>query len=509
MGSYHPISRVAVIGAGPTGTACAKYLVAERAFEQIDVFEQRDRVGGVWNLSSTDRTRKIPVPQEDPFYGSHHASGKAHETTNGNMSRKDINSDSLEFESPLYDYLETNIPKKLMEYSDYPLPDHYQLFPGHRDILEYLERYADEVRHLIKFGTQVQDVHLVERADLTGRDRWELTSRNLATGTVSTATYDAIVVASGHYTIPHVVDIKGLANWNKAYPGVILHSKAYRKPEAFEGQRVLIIGNSASGTDLAAQISPFSSHVYLSSKSASIFGVGAHSRQEDIDEVVEFLPASEHQRAVRTKSGKIIDNLDTVLFATGYLYSYPFLASLDPPIVTDGLRTRDIYQHFLHIVYPTLAFPVVNLKVIPFGLAQNQAAVIARIWSGRLPTPSADEMRDWEKEKIAQNGDGKHFHLMKFPEDAAQMNDLYEWAAAASPSSLLENNGNGKMGLAWDERRVWTRSKFPEIKKAFAERGSARCHVLNVEELGFDYDSWRKNAPPDVGEMFAKARCPS
>lgn len=35
------VKRVAIIGAGPAGLAVAKYLIAEKAFEKVDVFEQQ------------------------------------------------------------------------------------------------------------------------------------------------------------------------------------------------------------------------------------------------------------------------------------------------------------------------------------------------------------------------------------------------------------------------------------------------------------------------------------
>lgn len=38
-----------------------------------------------------------------------------------------------------------NLPKMLMQFSDLAFPDESQLFPTHDDILEYLERYADDV----------------------------------------------------------------------------------------------------------------------------------------------------------------------------------------------------------------------------------------------------------------------------------------------------------------------------------------------------------------------------
>lgn len=49
--------------------------------------------------------------------------------------------------------------------------------------------------------------------------------------------------------------------------------------------------------------------------------------------------------------------------------------------------------------------------------------------------------------------------------------------------------GRGKTPPKWSEKETWTRERFPEIKKAFADRGEARHSVRRVEELGFDYDA--------------------
>lgn len=54
MGSIEPddalfeVKKICIVGAGPTGLAAVKYLLAEAAFEKIDVFEQQSQAGGVW-----------------------------------------------------------------------------------------------------------------------------------------------------------------------------------------------------------------------------------------------------------------------------------------------------------------------------------------------------------------------------------------------------------------------------------------------------------------------------
>ena len=52
------------------------------------------------------------------------------------------------FVSPIYDRLEANLPKMLMQHSDMAFAAHDQLFPKHETIDEYLKRYADDVRRV-------------------------------------------------------------------------------------------------------------------------------------------------------------------------------------------------------------------------------------------------------------------------------------------------------------------------------------------------------------------------
>lgn len=574
------VRRIAIVGGGPTGIACAKYLLAEKAFEKIDIFEQRANVGGVWNLSQPVHSSRIQIPQTDPRYGTT-------DETGGLIT-------SLELESPMYDYLETNIPKSLMAYSDTPFNDELPLFPGHADVLRYLEEYARPVEHLIHLNTQVTNLSPENSSDNCReplKQTWEVTTKDLVTGHITRAQYDAAIVANGHYTVPHVPAVSGLADWHQRYPETVIHSKAYRRPEAFKDKKVLVIGNSASGLDIAAQLAPFArGPVYLASRSTSQLAPKGKSPtwRRDIAEIDEFLgPMS--SRAIRTKDGEIFEGFEAVIFATGYFYSFPFLsdnksrfnsssvvdspadsttslgstyslqgniarssgATSDPDsrdasllrLVTSGLRTHDVYKHFLHMRYPTLAFPALNLKVIPFPLAENQAAVLARLWSGRLELPSYSSMRAWEKQEeerlfkahrlrpmakarlgqpcdsSATDDDSQDvvfeggFHTLVYPEDANQINSLYDWAKSAVLRGDLENNGAGKLGARWDEEKVWLRGQFPDIKAAYAKSGENRREITHLGMLGEGWQNgfkhWQESTPrDDQRALFRKAAVP-
>ena len=299
--------------------------MAEKVFDRIDIWEQRDRVGGVWNLSDPTRTKWIPIPQTNPRYGQQSV-GKSSDTT--------ALEDSLELESPLYDYLETNIPKSMMQYSEKPFADDDPLFPSHQRVLDYLQEYSTDVQHLIHFEHQVVNVQ-------RQADEWLLQVRNDQSGSFESHTYDAVVVANGHYTIPSIPMIKGLKSWNTAYPDTVIHSKAYRKPEDFSMQKVLVIGNSASGLDIAHQVAQKARQpVVLSARSVSQLSSGTSPEwREDINEVVEFLPSSSHNRAVRCASGHIEEDIDAVIFVSP---GHPYTAS-----------TTDCYLvHWLFLLVP-------------------------------------------------------------------------------------------------------------------------------------------------------------
>lgn len=459
-----------------------RYLVDEKYFEKIDVFEQRSSVGGVWNY--TPGVGKVNgrtvVPQvnpsglpEEPVW--HRQQGKDEQVGKGEYS----------IVSPVYSRLEANSLKEVMQFSDKPFPSDERLYPLHSSIRKYLDEYAEDLKHLIKLEMQVIDVRKIETAG-----KWSLTARSLRSGSKTTDIYDAVVVANGHYSDPYIPNIAGIKSWNEAYPGVIMHSKFYDTPESFANKKVAVIGNSASGADICIQVSEFcTGKPLLSSRTDSPFAGAVDAI--NFPEIVEFLSPKLHNRAIRFADGRVEENVDTVLFCTGYLYSYPFLSSLDPP-ATNGQRVMNLYEQLFYMYDPTLVFPVLQYKVIPFSVGANQAAVFARVWSGRLNLPSLAEMKAWEDSAVAERGISKSFHVFGYPLDVNYLNFLHDWAAKAERRPGLANNGNGRQSIRWGEREKWVRVRgFPEMKRAFGERVKQGVKVTTIKELGYDYDEWK------------------
>lgn len=194
-------------------------MLAEKKFEDIDIFEQRESLGGVWNYTA-DTVDWLPsVPLTDPL-----------EPLEEPKWRTDGSAKHPIFISAMYDKLETNIPQSLMQFSDFPFPSDLQLFPPHESVLQYIQDYGAEVLELVQFGTQVTDVELLSSGE---RSSWIVRTKNLISHCVSVKKYDAVVIASGHYNVPYVPDIRGISLWNEVYPRSISHSKFFRSSHRF------------------------------------------------------------------------------------------------------------------------------------------------------------------------------------------------------------------------------------------------------------------------------------
>ncbi|KAI8197444.1 Thiol-specific monooxygenase [Colletotrichum sp. SAR 10_65] len=396
------VDRVAVIGAGPCGLAAAKYFLAEKKFSKVQIFEQRDTVGGVWTYSSLSVIdNDFNIPRTQP-------------TRNPDTAIAVEGHEAKQFVSPVYDFLETNIPHTLMNYSDKKFPSTASLFPPHQTVKKYLEDYAEELKPIISLSTQVLGLK----------------------------------------------------------------------------KKVIVVGNSASGIDLSAQISTVCKLPIIVSEKTTP-NTPAEDRSswaKMVPEILEFIPEG---RKVRLANGDVESDVDGVVFCTGYFYSFPFLRDLSPPVVTDGAYARNLYEHLLYIDDPTLAFAGIPQRIVPFPVAEGQAAFVARAWADRLPLPSTAEMREWEAKMLKDKGESKMLHNLAFPKDLDYINMLHARSLEAAKREGLENDGVGKIPPFWDDEKRWTRERFPLIKIASRKLGEKRHEVTTLEQLGFDYKAWK------------------
>ncbi|KAI5860963.1 FAD/NAD(P)-binding domain-containing protein [Durotheca rogersii] len=411
--------RVAVIGTGPAGAIAIDALAKEKAFDIIRVFERREGPGGCWIgdptpplagedgnldlLSLGERTadRPVPIPERLPA--------------------QTPRSDRPRFtESSIYPYLETNIDAVTMEFNQEPIPvertarsvsihgtdtpfRHWTVIRRYIEGLIQRRGYQD----LVSYNTTV------ERAEKIGNE-WKLTLRRKGRETDYwwSEYFDAVVVASGHYSVPYIPLIEGLAEFAKERPGSVIHSKHFRGRDAFRDKRVIVVGASVSAADIAVDLVPSAEtpvHAVVIGHNANIyFG----------DEAFQHPKIQKHPsitritgRTVHFADESSVADIDHIIFGTGYTWTLPFL----PDVKVANNRVQGLYQHVVYREDPSLVFVGAVNAGLTFKIFEWQAVLAARVLAGRAKLPPVEGQRRWEAERVKVRGDGPKFALV-FPD---------------------------------------------------------------------------------------------
>ncbi|WOH10421.1 hypothetical protein DCAR_0729890 [Daucus carota subsp. sativus] len=361
---------VCVIGAGPSGLVAARELRKEG--HKVVVIEQNHDVGGQWLYDPH-------VEAEDPL-------GKC--TT-------------LKVHSSVYDSLRLQSPRETMGFSDFPVlvkdGRDMRSFPGHRELLLYLQDFCEcfELREFIRFSTRVENVRMLNYGDQFGKDLiWVVKSIDIKNEEVLEEEFDAVVVATGHYSHPRLPPIKGIDGWTRKH----LHSHVYRVPEPFRDEVVVVVGNSFSGQDIAMELLQVAKEVHLSSKSLDICeGLSKVISKHDSLHLHPEIDSLHEDGRVVFVDGSCL-TADTIIYCTGYQYTLPFLDSKEIITIDDG-RVGPLYEHtFPPSVAPSLSFMGIPTRIIGFPFFESQARWIAQLLSGKLTLPSQDDMMQSIKE---------------------------------------------------------------------------------------------------------------
>ncbi|CAH2311802.1 dimethylaniline monooxygenase [N-oxide-forming] 2-like [Pelobates cultripes] len=352
--------RVAIIGAGVSGLSGIKSCLEEGL--EPTCFERRNDIGGLWNF--TDKYVLL----------SHHNYGC-------------LLSKHVEDGCPsIYKSLVSNISKETFCFSDFPMPENFPNFLPNAKYLEYCKLYAEHFQLLkyIKFKTTVCQVQ--KHSDFDSNGQWVVTTEN--DGEKATTVFDAVTVCSGQYVYP-LLPLDSFPDVNK-FKGKILHCREYKEPMEFDGKKVLIIGLGNSGADLASELCTRASQVYLSSKRGVCMfrRLGRDGYPFDLSFITRFQnwiqlkciemkePLVNEELPSRILAGLVImkpgitkftetsaqfvdgttvDNLDVVIFATGYEVRFPFL---DESVIQADFNEGFLYKNIfpVNLQKPTLFF---------------------------------------------------------------------------------------------------------------------------------------------------------
>ncbi|XP_068631795.1 senecionine N-oxygenase isoform X2 [Battus philenor] len=364
------MARVCVIGAGAAGLCAARHLLAEPCVAHVDILEQAAQLGGTWVY-----TEKVGY---DDF--------------------------GLPIHTSMYKSLRTNLPKEIMGFPDFPVPDNEKSYLPGKDMLAFLQLYSDKhgVTPYIKFKHHVQRVK--PKAGPNG-ELWDISYKDLSNGVSVTKEYDYVFVCNGHYNTPFIPKIPGL----KEFKGDILHSHDYRVPEIFTGKRVLVIGAGPSGMDIALEITSVAEKVllshHLSEKPRTVFPSNLVQKPDvvQLDGNTAFFKDDTHEE------------VDVVFLCTGYLYNFPFLDESCGIVVEDNC-VEPLYKHLVNIHHPSMCLVGVPYFVCAFSMFDLQVRYFVRLMNGGFKLPSSEVMMShWEQEKAERAARGytrRQAHMM-------------------------------------------------------------------------------------------------
>jgi len=183
-------NRWLIVGAGPSGLATTRAFRA--ADVPFDIVERHRDVGGIWDL-------------ENPG-------------------------------TPMYESAHFISSKTLSGFEGFPMPAAYPDYPAQPLVLKYIRAFADEhdLRSHAELGVEVT------RATPQTDGTWHVELRG-----DDPRRYRGVIAAVGHNWDPVFPEYPG------TFSGVSYHSVEYRSPSEFDDKRVLIVGGGNSACDIA------------------------------------------------------------------------------------------------------------------------------------------------------------------------------------------------------------------------------------------------------------------
>ena len=199
-----------MVGAGPHGMSALKALLQHGI--EADGIEREDDVGGNWNFGAEN--------------------------------------------SRVYESTHLISSKPFTQFPDFPMPASYPDYPSHVQAQDYIKRYASHfgLYDHIKFGCEVTAISAGSQVDITIKD--------LLTDASSTERFAGVVIANGHNWHPKLPYYPGLP----LFRGERLHSADYKSAEQLRGKRVLIVGAGNTGCDIAVEAAIVADAAYHSSR---------------------------------------------------------------------------------------------------------------------------------------------------------------------------------------------------------------------------------------------------
>lgn len=438
--------KIAIIGGGALGAITLDSLVQENKFSEIVLFERREDFGGVWILDDPVKAKSSVVrpglrpdqldpPIANPFINNEQKEGEKLITEKTRQERF--------VETPSYHGMLTNIIERLMTYSDETrwLDRDIAKYADREDVRQYIERYilrhADRENVRVERGTAVEEVVenqdkrflLTLRHSLGNQDEWYQES------------FDAIVICLGHYHVPFIPNVPGLAEAQERLPGLIEHLKWFRGGESYKEQTLVVVGARTLGADVTRFAADWAHKVVqLVRPTEKPLKVSRKANVEIRPEITRIDVAKDTETpasrlVVHFTDGSSVSP-DRIIYATGYQYLYPFLRRQYGDITDDGVMVPTAWLHTFLINQPRITIVGIPTDAISFRAFEYQAVFVARYLAGRVLLPPVSQQRAWARDRLEQKGRLRLFHTVGAEEALTYMRTLAQ-AGFLKPSHVV------------------------------------------------------------------------
>lgn len=503
-------------------------------------FEAKSKLGGVWsdspgealdeptafgqlarlqNSSDAEDIRKI-FYQNSPILG---ADGSIQlKTLSGSSTKQPLRirkrtslRDGICFarKTGLYNDFVSNAPQELMNFEDNPVAEaNAALYPlidlsgvkkclnsfVSNNHLEASYRLNTSVEYLDKIGPTKYVLALRKSDPDSDHDEWYL------------ETFDAVVLAGGHFIVPYIpfymstpkdgeMASHTIHEFNRKFPGTLVHLRDIdgwyhkvlpRLAQETKYHRIVIVGKSFSCMDLLKRIE----HLQDSIPYEIIISTNHQPMPDERNPFKWFDEWLLHNSRVVLRpqiSEFIIDGtfpevkfvdgtkyeVDYVLFATGYLYSFPFVSSQllqsckifttpDPRnidmVPSNISRVTGLYLHTFSIAEPTLTFCGISSNGNFQSFDISAKAIVGAftrfnelfdkqnpqdfphydsIWSQILP-PVREQLL-WSQNRLMQTGNSAAYHYY-YPQELLVRDWLKPCQTIFLPQSRVEFPDNLK-----------------------------------------------------------------
>ncbi len=344
--------------------------------------------------------------------------------------------------SSAYRSLHIDTSKNAISFQDFPMDGRYPDFPHHSEIKQFLNEYSERfgLRERIRFNTRV------ERAERLPGGGWRIST----SGPDGDAehSFDALLVCNGHHWDPSYPEFPG------HFDGPTIHSHHYIDPTDpldLADKRVLVVGIGNSAVDITSELSRkgVASAVFISTRSGAwvvpkyVFGRPADQvfktnpnlplwlqrrfgrllprlisgRMEDFGlptpnhHFMEAHPTVSSELLLRLGSGdavakpdvaelqgdrvrftdSTVEQVDAIVYATGYRISFPFF---DPEFISAPGNVLPLFKRMFKPGIDDLGFIGFG-QAIPtiFPFAECQSKLAGRWLAGDWALPSPAEMQ--------------------------------------------------------------------------------------------------------------------